>query len=122
VNIVSLLGVMPKGNAPGYCASKGGLIAFSKSLRAALAEARVEVFIVYPPLVDTPMTHGRGSSKMPVEDFVREMLRQMAAGRLDISVGQARALLALDRLLPGVALRWTRRISRGATLPIKPTS
>ena len=116
VNMVSLLGVMPKGNAPGYCASKGGLIAFSKSLRALLAGTGVKVFIVYPPLVDTPMTRGRGSNKMPVDVFVREMLKQLAAGRLDISVGQARTLLRLDRIFPGLALWWTRRISTGTTL------
>lgn len=118
LNMVSLLAVMPKGNAPGYCASKGGLVAFSKSLRVLLAD-RVKVFIAYPPLVDTPMTHGRGSNKMPVDAFVRDMLSQLAAGRLDIRVGQAATLLALDRVAPGLAAWWTRRISTGRTLPLQ---
>jgi uncharacterized oxidoreductase len=116
LNVVSLLGVMPKGNAPGYCASKAGLIGFSKSLRALLAERGVQVCIAYPPLVDTPMTRGRGRNKMPVDTFVREMLAQLAAGRLDIRVGQAATLLALDRVAPGLAAWWTRRISAGRTV------
>lgn len=118
VNVVSLLAVMPKGNAPGYCASKGGLVAFSKSLRVGLGD-RARVFIVYPPLVDTPMTHGRGANKMPVDAFVRDMLAQLAAGRLDIRVGQAATLLALDRFAPALAAWWTRRISTGRTLPVR---
>ena len=117
LNVVSLLGVMPKGNAPGYCASKAGLIAFSKSLRALLHETELKVFVVYPPLVDTPMARGRGASKMPVEDFVREMLAQMEAGKVDIRVGQARTLLALDRIAPSLAGWWTRRISAERKLP-----
>jgi short-subunit dehydrogenase involved in D-alanine esterification of teichoic acids len=118
VNMVSLLAVMPKGNAPGYCASKGGLVAFSKSLRVLLGD-RVRICIAYPPLVDTPMTHGRGSNKMPVDVFVREMLEQLAAARLDIRVGQAAMLLTLDRVAPGLAAWWTQRISTGRTLPIR---
>jgi uncharacterized oxidoreductase len=117
LNIVSLLGVMPKGNAPGYCASKAGLIAFSRSLRALLANGGgVQVCVAFPPLVDTPMTRGRGSNKMPVEAFVREMLEQLAAGRTEIRVGQAATLLALDRVAPALAAWWTRRISAGRTL------
>jgi len=116
VNMLSLLAVMPKHNAPGYCASKAGLHAFSKSLAALLRGSKVRVAVVFPPLVDTPMTRGRGSDKMPVDVFVREMLRQLAAGREEISVGQAKTLLALNRIAPGFALWWTRRISAGTTI------
>jgi uncharacterized oxidoreductase len=121
LNIVSLLGVMPKGNAPGYCASKAGLIAFSRSLRALLANSGARVCVAFPPLVDTPMTRGRGSNKMPVEAFVREMLEQLARGRTEIRVGQAATLLALDRVAPVLAAYWTRRISAGRTLPTEET-
>jgi uncharacterized oxidoreductase len=117
LNVVSLLGVMPKANAPGYCASKAGLIAFSRSLRALLANSGAHVCIAFPPLVDTPMTRGRGSNKMPVEAFVRQMLEQLVAGRTEIRVGQAATLLALDRVAPALAAWWTRRISAGRTLP-----
>ena len=68
-----------------------------------------------PPLVDTPMTAGRGSNKMSAEAFVGEMLRQVNADRREIRVGQARQLMALNRLAPGLADWLTRRISRGKT-------
>ncbi|HUQ73656.1 MAG TPA: SDR family NAD(P)-dependent oxidoreductase, partial [Burkholderiales bacterium] len=116
VNMLSLLAVMPKSNAPGYCASKAGLHAFSKSMEALLASTGVRVFVAFPPLVDTPMTRGRGSNKMSAAHFVAAMLEQMAEGRSEIRVGQAKTLLALNRVAPAVALWWTRRISAGRTL------
>jgi len=115
VNMCSLLAVMPKPNAPGYCASKAGLHVFTRALRLQLAGMRIKVFLVFPPLVATPMTEGRGTGKMPAEVFAREMLRQIDRDRLDVRVGQAGTLLALHRLWPALADWWTRRISRGAT-------
>jgi uncharacterized oxidoreductase len=115
INMSSLLALMPKPNAPGYCASKAGLYAFSKSLQVHLKDTRVKVFVAFPPLVDTPMTAGRGSNKMSAEVFVNEMLRQIGANRREIRVGQARRLMALNRLAPGLADWLTRRISRGQT-------
>lgn len=117
LNMLSLLAIMPKANAPGYCAAKAGLFAFSKSLRVLLAQRDIRVFVAFPPLVDTPMTRGRGSNKMPVDTFVRGMLEQMSRGRLDICVGSARTLYRLERLSPALAGWWTRRISAGSTLP-----
>lgn len=117
LNILSLLAIMPKANAPGYCAAKAGLFAFSKSLRVLLAQRDIRVFVAFPPLVDTPMTRGRGSNKMPVDRFVGEMLEQLSRGRLDICVGSARTLYRLERLSPSLAGWWTRRISTGSTLP-----
>lgn len=122
LNVLSLLAIMPKANAPGYCASKAGLFAFSKSLRVLLKKTDIKVFVAFPPLVDTPMTRGRGDNKMSVETFIREMLDQLAEGRPEIRVGQARTLLALDRLAPGLAAWWTRRISAGNTFPAGKTN
>jgi short-subunit dehydrogenase involved in D-alanine esterification of teichoic acids len=116
LNMLSLLAVMPKFNAPGYCASKAGLHAFSKSMEALLVSTGVRVFVAFPPLVETPMTRGRGSNKMSARQFVAEMLEQMAEGRAEIRVGQAKTLLALNRIAPAVALWWTRRISAGRTV------
>jgi uncharacterized oxidoreductase len=115
VNMCSLLGVMPKPNAPGYCASKAGLLVFSRALRQRLAGTSVRVIAVFPPLVATPMTHGRGTRKMAPDVFVREMLRQLELDRPEIRVGQARTLLALHRAWPAFAEWWTRRISAGST-------
>ena len=117
VNLLSLLAIMPKANAPGHCASKGGLYAFSQSLRVLLQDRDIHVHVVFPPLVDTPMSRGRGHGKMSPADFVHDMLRQLEAGRLDVRVGQARTLLALHRIAPALAAAWTRRVSAGVTRP-----
>jgi len=118
VNMISLLGILPKANAPGYCASKAGLYAFTRSLELALAGSRVRAIAVFPPMVETPMTHGRGTDKMPVEAFVRAMIADIERGRRDIRVGQARTVLMLNRVLPGLAWWRTRRMSAGATMPL----
>jgi uncharacterized oxidoreductase len=118
INICSLLAIMPKANAPGYCASKAGLFGFSQALRMGLQGTSVRVVVVFPPLVATPMTEGRGHNKMPADEFATEALRQIAAGRTEVRVGQAATILALHRLSPTLAGWWTRRISAGVTRSI----
>lgn len=118
VNVLSLLGVMPKPNAPGYCASKAGLYGFSKSLRIRLSDTPVKVIVVFPPLVETPMTATRAyRNLMPADVFARETLRQIEGGKLEVSVGQAKTLLALHRIWPALAGMWTRYISLNAPKP-----
>lgn len=117
VNLCSLLAIMPKPNAPGYCASKAGLYSFSRALRLRLQGSSVRVAAVFPPLVDTPMTAGRGCNKMAADDCAAAILCQLEAGRDEIRVGQAATILALHALSPGLAGWWTRRISRGVTRP-----
>jgi uncharacterized oxidoreductase len=119
VNMCSLLAIMPKPNALGYCASKAGLYGFSKALRLPLEGTPVKVAVVFPPVVATPMTEGRGHNKMPADDFAAEMLRQLESGRTEVRVGQAATILALHRFSPALAGWWTRRISRGPTRPVE---
>jgi len=115
VNLCSLLAIMPKPNAPGYCASKAGLYGFSRALRLRLRRTSVRVAVIFPPLVATPMTEGRGQKKMPAKTFAAAMLRQLEADREEVRVGQAAIILALHRLCPALAGWWTRRISKGNT-------
>ncbi|MCU0449106.1 MAG: SDR family NAD(P)-dependent oxidoreductase [Bernardetiaceae bacterium] len=67
VNVSSGLGLVPKRSAPVYCATKAGLHLFSKALGYQLAATQVRVMEVIPPLVDTPMTAGRGTGKISPE-------------------------------------------------------
>jgi len=114
-NLCSLLAIMPKPNAPGYCASKAGLYGFSQALRLRLQGTSVRVAAVFPPLVATPMTEGRGHNKMLADAFAVAMLRQLESNREEVRVGQAAIILALHRLYPPLAGWWTRRISKGVT-------
>jgi len=116
-NLCSLLAIMPKPNALGYCASKAGLYGFSQALRLRLRGTSVRVAVVFPPLVATPMTEGRGHNKMPADAFAVATLRHLEADREEVRVGQAAAILALHRLYPPLAGWWTRRISKGVTRP-----
>jgi len=53
VNVSSGLGIVPKKSAPGYCATKAAVHAFSKSLRYQLEETSIKVIELFPPFTDT---------------------------------------------------------------------
>ncbi len=112
VNVVSLLAVTPKANAPGYCASKAGLLAFTRALRLQLSDEPIRVIAVFPPLVDTPMTAGRGLSKMSSEQFAAALMAALDSGRENIAIGEAARALALARWFPALAERAMRRMIR----------
>ena len=59
VNVSSGLGIVPKKSAPGYCATKAAIHAFSKSLRYQLEDTSIKVIELFPPFTDTDMTKGR---------------------------------------------------------------
>jgi uncharacterized oxidoreductase len=67
VNVTSGLGLVPKKQAPVYCGTKAGLHIFTKSLRYQLQH--VKVFELISPLVDTPMTAGRGKGKITPDNW-----------------------------------------------------
>lgn len=99
VNITSGLAFYPKTTSAVYCATKAALRSFSQSLRYQL-EGGVRVTEVILPIVDTPMTRGRGSGKMPVEQAVDQIMRGLKRGRSEIYVGRARLIPPLTRLAP----------------------
>ncbi|MDH3704312.1 MAG: SDR family oxidoreductase [Alphaproteobacteria bacterium] len=54
VNVVSVAGLVGRPNRAGYCASKGGAIAFTRALAADLSGTGVTVNAVNPGLIATP--------------------------------------------------------------------
>ncbi len=105
VNITSGLAYAPKPSAAVYAASKAGLSMFSKALRLQLAGSTVDLSEVVLPLVDTPMTAGRGRNKMPAEVAASAVLDDLQAGRQTVFVGLAKAIPVLQRWMPGLLLR-----------------
>lgn len=105
VNVTSGLAISPKRSAAVYCAAKAGLRTFTKALRYQLADdcPHVTAVDVVLPLVDTPMTAGRGTGKISAEQAAREILAGLRAGKTEIYVGKARAFRVLHRLAPGRA-------------------
>jgi short-subunit dehydrogenase involved in D-alanine esterification of teichoic acids len=99
VNISSGLAFYPKTTSAVYCATKAALRSFSQSLRYQL-EGGVGVTEVILPIVDTPMTNGRGSKKMPVEQAADQIMRGLKRGRSEIYVGRARLIPPLASIAP----------------------
>lgn len=64
VNMSSGLAVFPKEDTALYCATKAGLSSLTTSLRWQVEGRGMAVAEVMLPLVDTPMTAGRGSGKL----------------------------------------------------------
>lgn len=109
VNVSSGLAVFPKERAGLYAATKAGLSSFSTSLRWQAERHGVDVVEVQLPVVDTPMTAGRGVRKIPAAVAAEAILRGIAGGRPMVRVGAARLLPLFQRLAPGLG----RRIMRG---------
>ncbi len=103
VNISSGLALAPKQSAPVYCGTKAGLHIFTKALRYQLETTAVRVIEVIPPLVDTPMTAGRGKNKVSPERLVDEFLSGFARNQPEINIGKVGLLRTLLRLSPSLA-------------------
>jgi len=105
VNLSSGLALYPKSSSAGYCASKAAIHSFSQSLRYQLSNTPVKVIEVLLPLVDTPMTTGRGKGKISPEAAALEIIKGIEREKNEIYVGKARLLPLLIRLYPGLVKR-----------------
>jgi 3-oxoacyl-[acyl-carrier protein] reductase len=76
VNIASINGLRGKAGQANYAASKGGMIALSKSLAKELGRSGVTVNVVAPGMVRTPMT-----ASLPGR-FVEAAIEESAVGRI----------------------------------------
>ena len=105
VNMSSGLAIYPKTTSALYCASKAALHSLSQSLRYQLAGTRVGVTEILLPLVDTPMTEGRGSGKISAARAAAQTLRAVERGRDEAYIGKAKILPILNRISPALAKR-----------------
>lgn len=101
VNVSSALSIVPKNNAPVYCANKAGIHLFSKVLRAQLAQ--VKVFEIIPSLVDTSMTKGRGKGKISPEQLANEFVHAFEKDIYEVNIGKVKLLRLIHRLSPRLA-------------------
>ncbi len=103
VNVSSGLALSPKQSAPVYCGTKAALHIFTKALRYQLENSTIKVFEIIPPLVDTPMTEGRGTKKMTPEQLTNEFMRNFKRDRLEINIGKVKLLRLIHRISPRIA-------------------
>jgi len=93
---------LPKSSA--YCASKAALSAFFESLRLDLRATGVDVTIIHPGFIKTPLTAGR-HAKMPylmeLEDATRKIVRAIEARKKSYAFPwQLASIVRLGLLLP----------------------
>ena len=105
LNVNSGLAIVPKTSSAIYCATKGALNIFSLSLRHQLKDTQVQVLQAFLPLVDTPMTQGRGKSKMTADKVSAAIIRGIEKSILDHDIGKVKFLRLINRLLPSLAIK-----------------
>ena len=103
INVNSGLALAPKTTSAVYCASKAALENFSRSLRYQLEGTSVAVLQAFLPLVETPMTEGRGNGKMAASDAATAVLSGLENGTTENYIGKSRLLAMLMRIVPPVA-------------------
>ncbi|MFJ1377207.1 SDR family oxidoreductase [Capnocytophaga canimorsus] len=103
VNVSSGLFIAPKKTASVYCATKSALHSFSQTLRYQLESTPVKVFEIVPSLIDTPMTQGRGKSKISPEKLVDEFIKGFKSNKYEIYIGKTKLLKFIHRIFPKVA-------------------
>lgn len=110
VNISSGLAVSPKTSAPIYCATKAALGSLTRTTRYRMEDDKLPIGVMHVvlPLVDTPMTNGRGSRKMTPEAVAEVIADGISKDRDEVWIGKARILRLLTAVAPGLAVRVLR--------------
>ncbi|WP_414752976.1 SDR family oxidoreductase [Anabaena sp. CCY 9910] len=103
INVSSGLGLVPKESAPVYCGSKAGIHIATKALRWQLETTSIKVFEIIAPLVDTPMTQGRGKGKISPDALVNEFWHDFISDRYEMRIGKTKLLFFLQRWFPQMA-------------------
>jgi uncharacterized oxidoreductase len=99
INVSSALAFVPLAVFPVYCATKAAVHSFSLSLRRQLKDSNVKVIELIPPYVATELG-GDGKrppgalQQMPLETFIAETMKELAADADEIAIGGAKNLLA----------------------------
>ncbi|MDO3384790.1 SDR family NAD(P)-dependent oxidoreductase [Gilvimarinus sp. SDUM040013] len=108
VNMNSALALAPKTGSAVYCATKAAVNSFSQSLGYQLAGTTIKVTQVFLPLVDTPMTEGRGRNKISAAQAATQTIKGIELGRTTINIGKVKLLRVLFALAPLLARRILR--------------
>jgi uncharacterized oxidoreductase len=103
INVTTGLALVPKTNSAVYCGSKGGLRIFTQALRNQLHDTSVRVIEILPPIVDTPMTAGRGSKKLSPEKIADEIIGALRGKKNEVYVGKTKLLYWISRISPSMA-------------------
>ena len=103
VNVTSGLAIAPRAGGPVYCATKAALRSYSQALRAQLKDTAVHVLEALPPVVETKLTAGRGSRKMPPEECARQIVAGIEGDAEEVNVGMVKLLQLVHSISPRLA-------------------
>ncbi|MBC9812471.1 SDR family oxidoreductase [Crocinitomicaceae bacterium CZZ-1] len=104
INVSSGLAISPKKSASVYCATKSAIHSFTKTLRYQLKDTNIRVFEIIPPLVETPMTNGRSTTKrIPPEQLTKEFLKNFQVNTFESYIGKSKLLRLIHRFSPKLA-------------------
>lgn len=127
VNTASVAGLVPAAGIAAYCASKHAVVGLSTSLRAEAAIHGVNVSVLCPGFIRTPMLDSKVVGEpagekstarilrlaMTPEECAARALQGVARNQAVIPVtGHARLLWAMQRWLPGLLDASSRRMAR----------
>jgi uncharacterized oxidoreductase len=107
VSVSSGLAFVPLPITPVYSASKSGIHAYTRSLRAQLSNTNVKVFELAPPATKTDMMDSfepedmEGNPVMTADDMVAVFMKGLAKDKEEICPGQASQLKFMSRFFPG---------------------
>jgi uncharacterized oxidoreductase len=105
VNVSSGLAISPKKSASVYCATKAAIHNFTKAFRYQMEATNIKVFEIVPPIVETPMTEGRGKNKITAEQLVDEFINDFKNDRVESYIGKSKLLKLISRISPKLADR-----------------
>lgn len=105
VNVTSGLAIAPRAGGLVYCATKAGLRSYTQALRAQLKDTKIHVMEALPPVVETKMTAGRGSRKMPAAECARQFVVAMERNANEANVGIVKLLQFVHSISPALARR-----------------
>jgi short-subunit dehydrogenase len=122
IAIASQVTNAPFAKAEAYGASKAALQYFFNSLRIDLASENIDVSVVNPGFVDTPLTR-KNDFEMPflmdVDDAAQRIIKQIASRPRSYSFPKRlQALLLTSKLMPGI---WQKMVSRDISKPTPKT-
>lgn len=121
INVSSGLAFVPLQLSPIYCATKAGIHSYSISLRQQLKDEGVEVIELMPPAVHTDLTADMpddGDFKiMTTDELMKETIKGLRAGKVEIRPGQANQLHWMSRIAPGFINAQLEKGSKGMIPP-----
>jgi uncharacterized oxidoreductase len=97
-----------------YAATKAALHSLARSLRAELADKRIRVFEVLPPVVDTEFARNLEVPKIPPAVVVDAIVAGLERDREEIRIARVKQLALLARVSPRLADRIVLRALRAS--------